>query len=94
MSLDIFNERGVPLDKQRFTWKELAGPPFSKLDDDAFTRVRVILMNGIMSDALRFLHVFARRNRDLRIPLAQVRRVSQHQQTLWNWLNPSDQSAR
>jgi len=92
MSLDIFKEKGVPLDQQRFTWKELAGPPFSKLDDDAFTRVRVILMNGIMSDALRFLHVFARRNRDLRLPLAEVRRVSQHQQTLVNWLNPPDQS--
>jgi hypothetical protein len=26
--------------------------PYSKLDDDAFTRVRVILMNGIESEAV------------------------------------------
>jgi len=92
MGLDIFSEKGIALERQRFTWKELAGPPFSKLDDDAFTRVRVILMNGVMSDALRFLHVFSRRNLDLRLPMAEVRRVTHHQQTMVNWLNPADQS--
>jgi hypothetical protein len=90
--LDILTEKGVSLDKQVFTWKELAGPPFSKLNDDAFTRVRVILMNGLMADSLRFLHVCERRNRDLRLPLAQIRRVAHHQQTMVNWLNPPDQS--
>ena len=54
MALDLFKDRGVPLEQQRFTWKELVQPPYSKLDDDAFTRVRVILMNGIESEALRF----------------------------------------
>src|SRR4029079_6054476 len=71
---------------------ELAGPPYSKLDDDAFTRVRVILMNGIEAESVRFSHACARMVRDLRVPLARVRRVEQHQQTLVNWLNPSDQS--
>jgi hypothetical protein len=47
MSLALFEDRGTPLDRQRFTWRELAGKPISKLDDDAFTRVRVILMNGL-----------------------------------------------
>ena len=46
MALDL-KEKGVPLDAQKFTWRELAGPTYSKLNDDAFTRVRVILMNGI-----------------------------------------------
>jgi len=31
-------------------------------------------------------------NRDLQLPLAQVRRVEQHQQTIVNWLLPADQS--
>jgi len=52
----------------------------------------VILMNGILSDSLRFLHVFGRRNGDLRLPLAEVRRATQHQRTMVNWLNPPDQS--
>jgi hypothetical protein len=92
MSLDIRNEKGVSLDRQVFTWRELAGPPFSKLDDDAFTRVRVILMNGVEAEAVRFSHACARVNRDLRGPLARVRRVEHLQQTLVNWLNPADQS--
>jgi hypothetical protein len=92
MALDILKEKGVPLDRQIFTWRELAGKPFSKLDVDAFTRVRVILMNGIESEAVRFSHACARMSRDLRAPLARIRRAEQHQQTLVNWLNPPDQS--
>jgi rubrerythrin len=92
MALNLLRDKGVPLAQQRFTWKDLVQRPYSKLDDDAFTRVRVILMNGIESEALRFSHACARMNRDLQPALAQVRRVEQHQQTLVNWLNPADQS--
>ena len=45
MALNLLKDKGVPLANQRFTWKELVQPPYSKLDDDAFTRVRVILMS-------------------------------------------------
>ena len=83
----------MPLEEQEFDWKELAGLPYSKLDADAFSRVRVILMNGIESEALRFQHAMARSNDgELRRALALVRRTEQHQQTLVNWLNPADQS--
>jgi rubrerythrin len=92
MGLDLFKTKGTPLDRQRFTWRDLVPPPYSKLDDDAFTRVRVILMNGIESEALRFSHACARMNADLQRALADVRRVEQHQQTMVNWLNPADQS--
>jgi hypothetical protein len=40
--------------------------------------VRAILMNGIELDALRLKHLIARCNADLRLPLAEVRRVEQH----------------
>lgn len=92
MSIDLFKEKGIPLDRQGFTWKELAGPTYSKLDDDAFTRVRVILMNGIEAEASRFSHACARMNAHLQRDLAEIRRIEQHQQTLVNWLNPADQS--
>jgi hypothetical protein len=92
MALDLFKTQGTPLDRQVFTWRDLVQPPYSKLDDDAFTRVRVILMNGIESEALRFSHACARTNGELQQALARVRRVEQHQQTLVNWLNPADQS--
>jgi rubrerythrin len=93
MGLDLKEERGVPLERQEFDWKELAGLPYSKLDADAFSRVRVILLNGIESEAVRFQHAMARSNDgELRRALARVRRTEQHQQTLVNWLNPADQS--
>jgi rubrerythrin len=91
--MDLGKERGTPLESQRFDWKDMAGLPYSKLDVDAFTRVRVILMNGIESEAVRFQHAMARsKDGELRRASAFVRRSEQHQQTLVNWLNPADQS--
>lgn len=93
MSLDLLKEKGTPLEKQVFTWREVAPHPFSKLDDDAFTRVRVILMNGIEAASIRFSHGAARMiDGDLRKHLAMVRRVDHMQQIMVNWLLPADQS--
>jgi hypothetical protein len=49
-------------------------------------------MNGIESEANRFSHACARVNAELQLPLARIRRVEQHQQTLVNWLLPADQN--
>lgn len=92
MALSLFNGRGTPLERQRFTWRELVQKPISKLDDDAFTRVRIILMNGLEVEALRFSHAVARFNAPLRLPLAQIRRIEQHQATMVNWLIGADHS--
>jgi len=93
MSLDLKNEKGIRLPDQKFDWRDLVRLPISKLNDDAFTRVRVILMNGIESDALRFKHICARMNNgELRLDLARIRRIEHFQQTLVNWLLPPDQS--
>jgi hypothetical protein len=92
LALDLLKTRGTPLDRQSFTWRDLVQPTISKLDDDAFTRVRIILMNGIESEALRFSHACARMNKELQKPLALVRRAEQHQQTMVNWLLSADHS--
>ncbi|WP_416397071.1 hypothetical protein [Allohahella sp. A8] len=92
MSVRLFDNKGTPLDRQKFTWKELVQKPISKLDNDAFTRVRVILMNGIEQQANRFQHMCAQLNGELRSPLAQIRRVEHHQQTMINWLLSGDHS--
>jgi hypothetical protein len=94
MSLDLFHERGTPLARQVFSWKELVPDPISKLDDDAFTRVRLILMHGVEQDACRFKHILSRAiHPDLRLSLAAVRRVEHHQATLINWMQPAEQTA-
>ncbi len=92
MSLNILDNKGVALDKQRFTWRDMVQKPISKLDDDAYTRVRIILMNGIELESLRFQHACARMNRELQPLLAEVRRVEQHQATTINWLIGADHS--
>lgn len=92
MAINLLRDKGTPIEKQTFTWKDLVQKPISKLNDDAFTRVRVILMNGIEAEALRFSHSCARMNKDLQVSLAKVRRSEQHQATMVNWLLPADQS--
>jgi hypothetical protein len=92
MALDLLQQQGVPVDRQRFTWRELVSPPISKLDDDAFTRIRIILMNGIEAEAVGFLHSLARFNRDLQAPAAHVRRADHHQATMINWMISPDHS--
>lgn len=92
MSLDLMREKGTPIDDQKFDWFDLVRSPISKLNDDAFTRVRVILMNGVEQEANRFSHAAARMSSNLRIPLARIRRLDHHQQTLVNWLLPPDQT--
>lgn len=92
MAFSVFDSKGVDIDAQRFSWRDMVQKPISKLDDDAFTRVRVILINGIELEALRFGHMAARFNGPLRQVLAKVRRTEQHQATMVNWLLAPDHS--
>ena len=92
MTIDLLRDKGTPLSAQRMSWKDMVGKPISKLDDDAFTRVRIILMNGLELDSLRTKQVALRSNREARVPLAQLMRIEQHQATTINWLIGADHS--
>ena len=92
MSVNLLQDKGMPLERQRMTWKEMVGKPISKLDDDAFSRVRIILMNGLELDSLRTKQVALRCNAEARVALAQLMRVEQHQATTINWLIGADHS--
>jgi rubrerythrin len=92
MAFNIYENRGRPIDQQFLTWRQLVGTPISKLDDDAFTRVRVILLNGIELESINFSRACARKNRALQLPLAQIRRIEQQQAVAINWLIGADHS--
>jgi hypothetical protein len=92
VALDLMKEKGTPIDQQKFDWFDLVRYPISKLNDDAFTRVRIILMNGVEQETNRFSHALARTSESLRVELARIRRIDHHQQTLINWLLPPDQT--
>lgn len=89
---NFWDNPGTPLERQTFNWRDLVQQPFSKLDDDAFTRIRVILNFGLEADALRIKHIAARFNEDLHVLLARLRRVEHFQANIINWLIPPDQS--
>jgi rubrerythrin len=92
--LNPFKEKGIPLEQQVRSWKDVVQPPYEKQTVDAFTRCRVILMNGIETEAQFFSHNFARTvdDPDFKKLLAWVRRIEHQQQNTVNWLNPADQS--
>jgi hypothetical protein len=93
MTLDIAHERGTPLERQTFDWRDLVRAPYSKLDDDAFTRVRALLATAVEADAVRFGLAAAREDRSLELAIARVRKIEQLQRTLVASLMPPDQSA-
>jgi hypothetical protein len=92
MAIDLLRDKGTPLSKQRMSWRDMVGKPISKLDDDAFTRVRIILMNGLELDSLRTKQVALRMNGKARVALAELMRIEQHQATTVNWLLGADHS--
>jgi len=92
MAFSLEGLKGFPLERQIRSWKSIVLEPISKLDIDAFSRVRIILMNGAETEAIRFSHACFRKNKELQPVLAEIRRVEQQQATTLNWLMPADQS--
>jgi hypothetical protein len=93
----LFNpleERGIPIDKQLRTWRELDVDPYDKREVDPYTRCRIIAMNGIEVESILFSHQFNRNTDVLEVKekLALSRRVEQQQQKAVNWLTPGDET--
>ena len=76
-------------------WNSVYPKPYDKMTVDPYTKVRIILMNGIEVEEVFFKHQFSRncQNNDLRRELALSRRVEQQQQKRINWLKPIDETA-
>jgi hypothetical protein len=92
MALDVLNEQGTFLEDQTVAWRDLVQAPYSRLDDDAFTRVRVLFMNAVEAHALHMNQAASLSQGGLRMSLAAVSRAEHLQQVAVNDLNPADQS--
>ncbi len=89
-----FEMEGIPIEEQFMSWDGMIPAPYDKMNVDAYTRTRVILMNGIENNSVLTSHAIERmtENPEIKRQMAIIRRIdSQHQQTV-NWLNPADQS--
>lgn len=75
-------------------WSTMYPTPYNKQTVDPYTKVRIILMNGIEVEASMFKHQFHRNcaDNDLRRELALSRRIEQQQQKHINWLKPIDET--
>jgi len=92
--MNPFDQKPMPLEDTIIDWQTVYPKPYNKDDIDPYSRLRVILMNGIEAEATVFSHQFHRHCQDnhLRRELALLRRVEQLQQKHINWLKPIGES--
>jgi len=89
-----FEQEAIDLKDQFMTWKELVKTPYDKGNTDPYTKTRVILMNGIETNAVLTSHGIDRmyNNDEVTQSITLMRRIDSLQQQTVDWLNPSDQS--
>lgn len=90
MPFNPLEQRGIPLDRQLRTWRELDVAPIDPDHCDPYTRSRIIAMNGIEVEAILFSHQMARhcQDREVKRQLARTRYIEAQQQKAVNWLLP------
>ena len=89
-----FDEKPITLSDTMMDWDTIYPESYNKTTADPYTKVRVILMNGIEVESIMFSHQFHRncQNNDLRRELAMLRRCEQQQKRI-DWLSPTDETA-
>ena len=85
---------GIPIEEQFMDWKEIVKSPYDRRSVDAYTRTRVILMNGIENASVLMSHAIERMTVDPEIKrqMALIRRIDSMQQQTVDWLNPANQT--
>lgn len=89
-----FDMDSISIEEQFMSWKEIVKAPYDRKSVDAYTRTRVILMNGIENASVLMSHAMERMTVDLEIKrqMALIRRVDSMQQQTVDWLNPANQT--
>ncbi len=92
--MNPFSQKPMKVADGIMDWSTVYPTPYNKMTIDPYTRIRIILMNGIEVESALFKHQFHRNcpNNDLRRELAMSRRVEQQQQKHINWLKPIDET--
>ena len=92
--MNPFQEKPVPVLEGIMDWSTVYPKPYDKRTVDPYTKVRIILMNGIEVESVMFKHQLHRHctDNDVRREVALSRRVEQLQQKHINWLKPIDET--
>lgn len=91
--MNPFEQKPIQLKDCIMDWCTVYPKPYNKMEADPYTKVRIILMNGIEVESIIFKHQFQRNcnNNDIRRELALSRRIEQQQKHI-NWLKPIDET--
>lgn len=94
MSFNPFYEKPIPMDKWYMDWDTMYPCSYDKDTTNAYTKCRIVLMNGTEFEAQWFSRNFSRHcnDNDIRRELAAVRRVEQQQQKRISILKPKNES--
>ncbi len=92
--MNPFEQKPMNIDDTIMDWATVYPKPYDKKTVDPYTKLRIILMNGVEVECALFKHQFHRNcyDNDLRRELALSRRVEQQQQKHINWLKPLDET--
>lgn len=92
--MNPFNEKPLSVAEGIMDWATVYPKPYDKRTVDPYTKIRIILMNGIEIESIVFKHQFHRNctDNDLRREIALSRRIEQQQQKHINWLKPIDET--
>ncbi|MDF3003775.1 MAG: hypothetical protein K0S22_247 [Oscillospiraceae bacterium] len=92
--MNPFEQKPINIENGIMNWSTIYPQPYNKQTVDPYTKIRIILMNGIEVESALFKHQFHRncQNNDLRRDLALSRRIEQQQQKHINWLKPIDET--
>lgn len=89
-----FEEKPITLDNTYMDWDTMYPQPYDKNTVNAYTKTRIVLMNGTEFEAQWFSRNFSRHCKDneLRRELACLRRTEQQQQKRISCLKPKDET--
>ncbi len=92
--MNPFKEKPLKIEETIMDWATVYPTPYDKQTVDPYTKIRIILMNGIEVESIMFKHQFHRNctNNDIRRELALSRRIEAQQQKHINWLKPIDET--
>lgn len=92
--MNPFDQKPNKMEDGIMDWNAMYPKPYNKNIVNPYTRLRIILMNGIEVEAALFKHQFNRNcdNNDIRREVAMSRRIEQQQQKHVNWLKPIDET--
>ena len=91
--MNPFEQKPMNVDDGIMDWNTIYPKSYNKQTINPYTRLRIILMNGIEVEAALFKHQFNRNcdNNDIRREVAMSRQVEQQHQKHVNWLKPIDE---